>query len=295
MLRELKTFLEVTRCGTFAAAGDRIGLTQSAVSAQMQRLEEALGYPLFERAGRSAQLTAEGRAAIGRAEQILDLFGGMCEGTESRPIRGEVRLGAVSTAQAGLLPVTMSHLRRAGSEISLRIIPGSSLQLLALVDSGEIDAAILVEPPFALPRELNWSPLANERYALIAPHDAHESDWRALITAHRFIRYDRSAFGGRLVERFLRRHRLHVNDCAEMDELTGIVKMVEEGLGVALLPISPGLDVSQVRVFELKGDVFYRRIGVIERSEPRSAVFSLFSRALGEAAHELYIATSSLG
>ena len=54
MLRELKTFLAVARHGTFAAAGLHIGLTQSAVSAQIRNLEQALGVRLFDRTGRHA-------------------------------------------------------------------------------------------------------------------------------------------------------------------------------------------------------------------------------------------------
>ena len=54
MIRELKTFIAVAREGTFAAAGQKIGLTQAAVSAQMQRLEAELGFVLFDRTGRSA-------------------------------------------------------------------------------------------------------------------------------------------------------------------------------------------------------------------------------------------------
>ncbi|RZI97258.1 MAG: LysR family transcriptional regulator, partial [Rubrivivax sp.] len=69
MIRELKTFLAVVRHGTFAAAGARIGLTQSAVSAQIARLEDALGAPLFNRTGRSALLNDAGQDALGLARQ----------------------------------------------------------------------------------------------------------------------------------------------------------------------------------------------------------------------------------
>ena len=73
MLRELKTFIAVARHGTFAGAGERIGLTQSAVSAQIQRLEESLGFQLFDRTGRSATLNAAGRDTLALAEHIVTL------------------------------------------------------------------------------------------------------------------------------------------------------------------------------------------------------------------------------
>ena len=58
MIRELKTLIAVAQHGTFAAAGQRIGLTQAAVSAQMKRLEAELGVALFERSGRAAMRNA---------------------------------------------------------------------------------------------------------------------------------------------------------------------------------------------------------------------------------------------
>ncbi|MGE8334634.1 helix-turn-helix domain-containing protein, partial [Pseudomonas laurylsulfatiphila] len=64
MLRELKTFVAVARHGTFAAAGMHIGLTQSAVSAQIRNLEQALGIRLFDRTGRQALLNAAGQRAL---------------------------------------------------------------------------------------------------------------------------------------------------------------------------------------------------------------------------------------
>jgi DNA-binding transcriptional LysR family regulator len=74
MMRELKTFLAVVRHGTFASAGAHIGLTQSAVSAQIQRLEDDLGFPLFDRTGRSATLNAAGRHAVEVAEELLAAY-----------------------------------------------------------------------------------------------------------------------------------------------------------------------------------------------------------------------------
>jgi DNA-binding transcriptional LysR family regulator len=64
MLRELKTFVTVARLGTFAAAGQQVGLTQSAVSAQIRVLEQHLGVRLFDRSGRAAVLNAAGRYAL---------------------------------------------------------------------------------------------------------------------------------------------------------------------------------------------------------------------------------------
>ena len=80
MLRELKTFITVARLGTFAAAGQQVGLTQSAVSAQMRVLEQHLGVRLFDRSGRAAVLNAAGRHAlpfVGAAVVFLSGYAGL--------------------------------------------------------------------------------------------------------------------------------------------------------------------------------------------------------------------------
>ena len=74
MLRELRTFIAVVRHGTFARAGTQIGLTQSAVSAQIQRLEGELGFALFDRTSRSASLNAAGKRIVDVAQEVLAVY-----------------------------------------------------------------------------------------------------------------------------------------------------------------------------------------------------------------------------
>lgn len=287
MLRELKTFLVVTRSGSFALAGAKIGLTQSAVSAQMQRLEQALGLQLFERTGRSAQLSAAGRAAIAKAEQILSLFEGMGADAVEAVARTTLRLGAIATAQTSLLPTALRIFQQKHPQVAVRIIPGPSVQLLSHVDSGELDAAILVEPPFVLPGELRWRTLVRERFALVVPREVKGEEWKVMLREHRFVQYDRGSFGGRLVERFLRRHQLTPQDAAELDEPAAIARMVGEGLGVALLPVSPDLLKEKVRIIELGRHVFHRHVGIVTRVESSQEALAPFVDALVAAGREL--------
>ena len=112
MLRELKTFLAVARHGTFAAAGLHIGLTQSAVSAQIRNLENALGIRLFDRTGRQATLNAAGQRALPMAQEMLAIFSRMAVDDAVSEFRGELKIGAVATAQTGLLPQALLRLRQ---------------------------------------------------------------------------------------------------------------------------------------------------------------------------------------
>lgn len=283
MIREIRTFLEVAKRGTFAAAGQQVGLSQSAVSSQIKNLEDALGMPLFDRTARSASLNAAGNRAVPIAEQILELFQAMGSPESLDGYRGELRIGAIGSVQTGILPAALLKLRQEAPNIDAKLVPGVSINLLSQLDAGALDVAIIIRPPFALPKELHCEVIAREAFVLIAPHEVAGDDPRQLLEQQPFVRYDHASFGGRLVTQFLREQRIQVRQVLELDELDAIVKMVENGLGVSLVPLA-GLWLEQsdkVRVIELGEQVFYRELVVIERyANRRGPLQQLFRRCL---------------
>ena len=283
MLRELKTFLAVARHGTFAAAGLHIGLTQSAVSAQIRNLENALGIRLFDRTGRQATLNAAGHRALPMAQEMLAIFSRMAVDDAVSEFRGELKIGAVATAQTGLLPQALLRLRQQAPGLEPKLVPGVSLNLLSQVDAGEVDLAIMIKPPFELPKELSAQVIRREPFVLIVPPQVEGDDPLRLLAERPHVRYDRNSFGGRLVTRFLREQRIEVNVALELDELEAIVKMVESGLGVSLLPRA-GLWLEhplKVRVIELGELTFYREMVLLQRySQRNQPIQKLFAQCL---------------
>jgi DNA-binding transcriptional LysR family regulator len=292
MLSELKTFIAVSQYGTFSAAGARIGLTQSAVSAQMQRLEEELGFALFDRTGRSATLNDAGRETLALAEEMMTLYARLSERGAVAAESGMLRVGAIASAQVSFLADALARFRDDRPGWRIRVVPGVSLGLLGQVDSGELDLAVVIKPPFALPSELEWRTLVTEPFVLLVPKalargKGEARSWRELLRSEPFIRYDRTSFGGRLVDRFLRRSRLNVHDVIELDELQGIVQLVARGIGVALLPNSAGLGKwpAGVVALELGEATFQREIGLVQRPRhSRQAVAGALADCIGAAA-----------
>ncbi|PRY05094.1 LysR family transcriptional regulator [Paraburkholderia sp. BL25I1N1] len=292
MLSELKTFIAVSQYGTFSGAGARIGLTQSAVSAQMQRLEEELGFALFDRTGRSATLNDAGRETLTLAEEMMTLYARLSERGAVAAESGMLRVGAIASAQVSFLADALARFRDDRPGWRIRVVPGVSLGLLGQVDSGELDLAVIIKPPFALPSELEWRTLVTEPFVLLVPKalvrgKGATRSWRELLRSEPFIRYDRSSFGGRLVDRFLRRSRVNVRDVIELDELQGIVQLVARGIGVALLPNSAGLGKwpAGVVALELGEATFQREIGLVQRPRhSRQAVAGALADCIGMAA-----------
>lgn len=290
MISELQTFITVCRHGTFAAAGERIGLTQSAVSSQIKRLEDSLGFSLFDRTGRSATLNAAGETTLARAEEICALYARLGDLPDDAANRGLLRIGAIASAQPTLVARALARLRQSLPQLRVHVSPGVSMRLMDDLDAGSIDAAVIIRPPFGLLPDLAWQPLVQEPYVLIVPADTSaKMDWRSLLQAQPFLRYDRASFGGRMVERFLRREGLQVSDSVEVDEIPALIHLAAKGLGVGLvplveahLPLPPG-----VRMLSLGEHTFHREVGLLQR-KPRagSPVVAQLAQCLQEAARE---------
>jgi DNA-binding transcriptional LysR family regulator len=285
MIRYLETLSAVARHGTFSAAGDRLGLTQSAVSIQMRKLEETLGIELFDRSGRTAVLSEAGRRALVHAEHIVQLFGQMTHGVADADVTGTLRAGAISTELLGRVIDALVLFGQRFPNVDVHLTPGSSLELMALVEKQQLDCALIVRPAYPLEGALRWRSLRREPFVLIVPHDEPSGDVAWLLAHRPFIRYERHSHGGSLVEQFLRRRRYAVRESVETDSIEAIALLVARGAGVAILPTTPALDVigAKVRAVGLQGDTFYREIGMVERVDnPRAHLNGDWWRALAD-------------
>ena len=289
MIRELKTFVSVARQGTFAAAGEAIGLTQAAVSAQMQRLEAELGFALFDRTGRSARLNAMGHQTLDRAQELIRLYSDLGSRQKGRAATAFVRIGAIASVQRTLLPDVLAKFHKQFPDCRSRVIPGLSMDLVNRVDAGDIDMAVIIRPPFSLHSDLRWTTLSREPFRLLVPRAVEGSDWSELLASQPFVRYDRASFGGRQVDRFLRAAHLRVQEVCEVDELEAIVRLVANGVGIALLPQTSSNRrwPAAVRAINLGQHTFHRDIGLVHRArssmgEAVQQLADLVSAAYGE-------------
>ena len=283
MIRYLETLAAVARHGTFAAAGDRLGLTQSAVSIQVRKLEAVLGVELFDRSGRTAVLNEAGRRALVHAEQIVTLFGQMAHGVADADVTGTLRAGAITTELLGNVVDAMLRFRERFPNVEVHLTPGTSVELVALVEKRRLDCALIVKPAYPLEGVLRWRTLRSEPFVLIVPHDETADDIAWLLAHRPFVRYDRHSHGGNLVERFLRRKKYLVRESMETDSIEAIGLLVGRGAGVSILPRTPTLGVIGARVRELPlgEDTFFREIGMVERTDnPRAHLNGDFWRAL---------------
>ena len=131
MLRELKTLLAVAREVCSPQPATSIGLTQAAVSAQMQRLEGELGFQLFDRTGRSARLNALGHQTLAQAQELLRLYGNLGSSDAGRQATAvPPTLGAIASVQRSLLPDALGQVPQTDSGLPHEgrsgLVPGTA-------------------------------------------------------------------------------------------------------------------------------------------------------------------------
>jgi DNA-binding transcriptional LysR family regulator len=280
-IRVLRTFLAVAGEGSFAAAAGRVALTQAAVGQQMRALESELGRPLFERQGKSVVLSAAGRELVPQARRLVAQYDQMLASAPSPDaMSGTVHLGAIVSALRPLVQSTLA-LKDRHPALQLHVIAAKSMELVAQVERGELDAAVVVREPGPAGRELAWTPLYAEPMVLLVPRKSPDAPPRELLATHRFIRFDSTQHTGQLVERTLRRLRAKPQEFLELNAIEGIVDLVRSGLGVSLLPLlrdARWAGDTKLRVVEIP-KAEERRIALVHRRESdKAAVIAAVAR-----------------
>lgn len=280
----LETFLMVADHGSMAGAARRLGITPAAVAQRIAALEAELGTPLLLRAGRQVQPSDAGRAILEQSRRILGDVRQLALLARADAAVGELRLGAISTALTGLLPPALQRLARSAPGIELFIQPGTSPEIYRLLGDELIDAAILVRPPFVLPKALDWHVLRQEPMVLLCPEDWAGQDVASLLRERPFIRYDRNNWGGRLADRWMKAERLVVREWLELDQLEAIAVMVSNRLGVSIVPdwAPPWPEGLRLRRLPLPGaQGLQREIGLLwPRSSPARRLVARLQAAL---------------
>lgn len=281
--RFIETFLLVVDHGSLAEAARRLGLTPAAVTQRMQALEAEIGAPLLMRSGRRLRPTEAGQAVLEPMRHLVAQARALRAQARADLPAGELRLGAITTALTGLLPQALLRLRDEMPGVEVFVLPGASTDLHAALDAGRIDAALLVRPPFDLPKARMWRQVRAERMILLAPAALAGRDALDLLTTEPFIRYDRGNWGGRLAQGWLEARGIRPREWLELDQLEAISVMVSSGLGVSLLPdwAPPWPEgVTAVRL-PLPGPPLHREIGLLwNRDTPAQRLIRALIAAL---------------
>jgi len=235
-LRQLKTLVAISDYGTFAAAADAIGLTQSAVSLQIKGLEQDIGTEIFDRRHRPPLLNDKGRTLVEQARKVLKMCDDIAHQGVDVPLEGVLTFGAVPTSIASILPPALAMMRQRHPKLQIRVSSGLSAELAAATRSGQLDAAIVSEPN-QLTEGLIQNHITREPLLVIAPPDVPGETDREILEAASYIQFSRRAWVGQHIDHYLRDREIKVKRGMEIDSLDAITRMVSFGLGVSVVPV----------------------------------------------------------
>lgn len=168
-LRDLEYAVAVADHRHFGRAAERCGVSQPSLSAQIRKLEDLLGIPLFERTSRRVLPTAQGEAVIRQARTVLEeaqRLIALARGAEGA-FAGPLTLGAIQTLGPYLFPHVLSPIRKNFPEVQLSLAEGRTEGLLADLRDGRVDAVFLSLP--AEDEGLAAEPLFFEPFLLAYP------------------------------------------------------------------------------------------------------------------------------
>ena len=167
-LRDLKFFAAIAEENSFSKAAQKVHRTQPALTKCIQRLEEVVGAPLFERSGRGVRLTAVGEALKERVAYLSNTMEETVRDISSlaRGVSGHIRIGSIPVVVEYLLPGVCRHFFHAPQDVSMRIVPETTSTLLHLLRSNKLDLIII--PMSEQQEDFETRPIMTDEVVVVA-------------------------------------------------------------------------------------------------------------------------------
>lgn len=242
--RNLQTFLCVANLLSFSKAARRLGYSQSNVSFQIRQLEEELGIRLFERAGKSIQLTDPGREFLFYANEIRKLSSQAQEAVklpkapDPASIRGLLRVGSIESIATAVLPDLLAGFHRRYPQMRLTVCTESRDSLAEQTRNNQIDLFFDLNDRAPI-SHLKQEFLRKEEIVFLTGQNPGQQNTIPLreIVQKPFVLTERGEGYRKELERLLAEQNLNVTPIIEFGNPETILHLVERNLGLSFLPL----------------------------------------------------------
>lgn len=265
LVAHLESFVEVARTGNVSRAAEALFVTQPAVTARLKSLERDLGVELFRRTHRGMRLTDAGRALLPYAERTLATIDeGRQLVTDLRSgSTGELVIAAAPAVSTYLLPGVLRAFRAGHPHVRLGVRTGHTEEVLEMVLRGSANVGIgrLIRHP-----DVELIPVFEDEMLLVVsarhPFASRGKVRMEELAAERLILFDRTSSYHELTSSLFRQSGVVPASTLELDNVEAAKKMVQQGLGVALLPrmaLAQELRARSLRPVKVLGAAVVRR------------------------------------
>lgn len=249
---QLRYFLRVAERQSFTRAAEELGVSQPALSRSIQKLEEELGRPVFERRTRSVCLTDAGTLLQARAQQALAILEDAKAEITDDGQSGRVRVGAIPTIAPYFLPEVLRRFSREYPKATLIVQENTTDALLKSCTQGEIDLAVLALPVPA--KYLEVEELFEEELLLVLPPDhplvGRERIRLCDVEPYPFVLLDEAHCLSDNIVSFCRQRSFHPVAVERTSQLAMVQELVSLSHGVSMIPaMARRCDQSDRRVY----------------------------------------------
>jgi DNA-binding transcriptional LysR family regulator len=240
-LQQVEGFLEVARRGSVSRAAEALFITQPTLTARLHGLERELGAKLFLRTPRGMRLTEAGHAWVPFAERAMRA---LVEGRDAleqvmAASAGHLVIASAPAVSTYVLPALLEKFVAAHPRVEVSVRTGHSEDLVAMVLREEVQLGLgrQIHHP-----DLDLRPFHREVLVLVCagdhPFARRRSVTMAEVTNEKLIMFDRTSSYYEITHAAFLSSRIKLRHYMELDSIEAAKKMVERGLGVALLPAS---------------------------------------------------------
>jgi LysR family hydrogen peroxide-inducible transcriptional activator len=235
---QLRYFLKVAECGNYTRAAEELAVTQPTLSRSIQKLEEELGQPVFERKSRSIELTDVGRLLQSRAIEALSILDDTKAELTDDGKSGRLRVGAIPTIAPYFLPRVLRQFAHRFPKASVMIYENTTDNLLKNCRQGDVDLAVLALPFDT--KHLAYEVLFEEELSLVLPQD-HELLKKKKITAsdiqhYPFVLLDEAHCLTDSIVSFCKQRSFQPVSVESTNQLATVLELVSLSHGISLIP-----------------------------------------------------------
>lgn len=244
-LYELSLFNLVVKHRSFTKAAIAAGLTQSAITRQIQGIENSLGVELLERTTRSVRLTNAGEFLFQESARLLgDVDQSLRRLTEDfANAKKEIRVGVSHSVSLAHLPGFFYSNLRQQRKIKYTVCYQSGAEILAALEGNELDLGILC-PPARLPQALVVTHRFKDAFTLIAPVELaaqYQTISRAALNSwlsnQTWLLFAEGTNTGKRLRKWMAASHLKIEPSVQLDNFDLIITLVSIGMGVSFVPV----------------------------------------------------------
>jgi DNA-binding transcriptional LysR family regulator len=276
----LITFVEIAKQGSFSRAGQKLFRSQPAVSAQIRQLEQEYGQKLFDRVGKSVQLTAAGEVLLEYAGKLLTLRNESLRAVadQASTPRGTLAVGANEATCLYVLPDIFARYNHHYPHVQISIYRNFSHKVIEKIEDGTVDVGIVTLPVKS--PSLRVHSIFRDRIMLMTsltnPLAKHKTVTTAEIAEQPQI-YPKTGFMRQVLDKQFRPYRSRLHISMELPSVGMIKRFVVAGLGVSLISesfVRDEIRAGKAKLIPVSDMDVWRELGLVyrrDRTLPRSA------------------------